>query len=83
MFKAWVYEQLLFIPDISIAPLQVHYCPEALSTTALILCRIQHAEALQATVSEGLAQGPYVAAGVGFETATFRTGSTELTTEPP
>ena len=28
-----------FIPDISIAPLQVHYYSEALLTTALILCR--------------------------------------------
>ena len=27
-----------FIPDISIAPLQVHCYPEALPTTALILC---------------------------------------------
>jgi len=28
-----------FIPDISIAPLQVHYYSEALPTTALILCQ--------------------------------------------
>jgi len=28
-----------FIPDTSIAPLQVHYYSEAHSTTALILCR--------------------------------------------
>jgi len=28
----------LFIPDISIVPLQVHYYSEALPTTALILC---------------------------------------------
>jgi len=28
-----------FIPDISIAPLLVHYNSEALTTTALILCR--------------------------------------------
>jgi len=27
-----------FIPNISIAPLQVHYYSEALPTTALILC---------------------------------------------
>jgi len=49
-----------FIPDISIAPLQVHYYSEALQTTALILCRSQHAKVLQATVSEGVAQGPYM-----------------------
>jgi len=33
---------------------------EALPTAALILSRNLHAEALQATVSEGLAQGPHV-----------------------
>jgi len=47
------------IPDISIAPLQVHGYSEALPTTALILYRSYHAEALQATMREGLAQGPY------------------------
>jgi len=31
-----------------------------------------HAEAPQATVSEGLAQGPYVAARAGFEPTTIR-----------
>jgi len=30
-------------------------------------------------MSEGLAQGPYVAANVGFENATFRTQGTEPT----
>ena len=33
--------------------------------------------------SEGLAQGPYVAARVGFEPATLRTQGTEPTNEPP
>ena len=37
---------------------------------------------LQATTSEGLAQGSYVEAKVGFESATLRTQATELTTEP-
>jgi len=32
-----------------------------------------HAEAPQANASEGLAQGPYVAAGAGFEPATLQT----------
>src|SRR6218665_310699 len=73
---------LPFIPDISIAPLQVHYYSEELPTTALILCRSQHTKALQATVSEGLAQGPYVAARVGFKPATLQMQDTELTTEP-
>src|SRR6218665_1370625 len=37
----------------------------------------------QAAVSERLAQGPYVAASVGFEPATHWMQFTELTTEPP
>ena len=44
-----------------------------------------HAEAPQATVSEGLAQGSYLAARVGFESTTLR--STDIdsrpTNEPP
>src|SRR6218665_1358893 len=38
---------------------------------------------IQATTSEGLAQGPYVVARVGFEPATFHTQGTEPATEPP
>ena len=72
-----------FIPDISIAPLQVHYYSEALPTTILILCRSYHVEALQATASEGLVQGSYVVVKLGFESATFRTQGTEPTIEPP
>ena len=34
-------------------------------------------------MSEGLAQGPFVAASVGFELATLQIQGTELTTEPP
>ena len=66
-----------FTPDISIAPPQVYYYSEALPTTALIMCHSQHAEAQQATVSEGLAQGPYVSARVGFEQAAILAQSTE------
>jgi len=62
-----------FIPDISIAPVEVHYYSEALSTTALMLCRSKHAIALQATASEELAQGLYLAAMVGFGPAILRT----------
>ena len=44
--------------------------------------RVQPTEALQATTSEGLAQGTYVCpARLGFEHATLQTQSTELTTE--
>src|SRR6218665_1323033 len=38
----------------------------------LTLCQSLHAEELQATASEGLAQGPYVATIVGFEPTTLR-----------
>ena len=38
---------------------------------------------VQATMSEGLPQGPYVAAKVGFEPATLSMQGTELTTTPP
>ena len=37
----------------------------------LTLCQSSHAEALQATVSEGLDHGPYVAARAGFELTTL------------
>src|SRR6218665_2334528 len=42
-----------------------------------------HAEALQAIASERLAQGPYVAARVGFEPATLLTPDAEHITKPP
>ena len=42
-----------------------------------------HINGIQATVNEGLAQGPYMAARVGFEPATLRTEGAELTTGPP
>ena len=41
------------------------------------------AEAPQATESEGLAQGPCVAARAGFESVTLQTKGDELTNEPP
>ena len=42
-----------------------------------------HAEAPQATASEGLTQGPYVAARAGDEPMTFRTIGVDSTNEPP
>ena len=42
-----------------------------------------HAEASQATASECLAHGPYVAARVGFEPTTLWTKGDESTNEPP
>ena len=60
-----------FIPDISIAPLKVRYYSEF------------HAEAPQVTASEGLAQGPYMAARAGLKPAILRTKGVESTNEPP
>ena len=42
-----------------------------------------HAEAPQATASEGLAQGPYVADRVGLKPTTLRTKDVESTNAPP
>ena len=42
-----------------------------------------HAEAPQATVSEGLAQGPYMAARAGFGPTTLRTKGAKSNDEPP
>jgi len=42
-----------------------------------------HAKAPQATASEGLAQGPYVAARAGSEPTTLRMKGPESTNEPP
>src|SRR6218665_3534001 len=52
----------------------------------LTLCRsIQtiHAEALQAVASEGLAEGPYVAARAGFEPTNLRAKGIDSTNAPP
>src|SRR6218665_1783948 len=42
-----------------------------------------HAETPHATASDGLAQGPYVAARAGFEPTPLRTKGDESTNEPP
>ena len=49
----------------------------------LTLCRSLHAEALQVTASEGLAQSPYVAARAGFEHTTFQSKGIDSTSAPP
>ena len=67
---------------ISIAPLQVHCYSEALWHRTDTVLEF-HAEAPQATASEGLAQGPYLAARVGFESMILWTKGVESTNEPP
>ena len=42
-----------------------------------------HAEAPQATVNKGLAQGPYVMSKAGFEPTTLQTKGDASTNEPP
>ena len=42
-----------------------------------------HAEKPQATAREGLAQGPYVAARVGFEPTILQSTAIDSTNEPP
>ena len=45
-------------------------------------CRAPH-RIIQRAMSEGLTNGPYVAARVGFEPVTFCTEGTKPTNEPP
>src|SRR6218665_3373437 len=71
-----------FIHAISTAPLQVHHSSEVIKTQHKHLSEF-HAKAPQATASEGLAQGSYVAARAGFEPTTLRTKGDESTNEPP
>jgi len=42
-----------------------------------------HAEAPQETASEGLAQGPYVAAKAGFKPATLQTSNLPMSYQAP
>src|SRR6218665_156541 len=71
-----------FIQVVSIAPLQVHYYSEALPTQHEYCVEVSRRKP-QATASEGLAQGPYVAARAGFKPATIRTKGVKSTNGPP
>jgi len=53
-------------------PLQVHYYSEAPQHSTDTVSEF-HAEAPQATASEGLTQGPYMADRAGFDPVTLRT----------
>ena len=55
---------------------------QELNLTTRQPCRVPH-HVIQAILSEGLAQCPYVAAIVRFEPATLRMQGTKRTTEPP
>jgi len=71
-----------FIQAISIAPLQVHYIKRHSRHSTDTMPEF-HAEAPQATVREGLAQGPYVAARAEVEPMTLRTKGVDSTNAPP
>ena len=57
---------------------------EALPTTAIdTVAEFTRRSAIQAAASEGLVQGPYVAARAGFELATLRSKGIDSTNAPP
>ena len=60
------------------SPLLLRGAPDSTDTVSEF-----HAKAPQATASEGLAQGPYMAAIVGFEPTTLQTKGVDSTNEPP
>src|SRR6218665_74664 len=69
--------------SISIALLTARAFQKHSSPQQLTLCRSLHAEALQVTVSQGLAQGPYKAARAGFEPTTLQSQGIDSTNVPP
>ena len=71
-----------FILAISIVPLQVHYYAAALPTRNGYCAGVSRRSS-QATVSRGLAQGPYVAARAGVEPTTLWLRVIDLTNAPP
>src|SRR6218665_505910 len=76
-------DSLIFYLSISIALLTAGAFQRRSLPHQLRLFRSLHAEALQTTISEGLAQGPYVAAKAGFEHTTLRSKGIDSTNAPP
>ena len=72
-----------FIQAISIASLQGYTSTQSQRRSRHSTDTVSefHAEASQATASEGLAQSPYMAARAGFEPATLRTKGVESINE--
>src|SRR6218665_1278183 len=68
-----------YFNSISSSPLLLRGAPD----TARIPCWEFHAEAPQATASEGHAQGPCETARAGFKPATLRSKGDKSTNEPP
>ena len=82
IFYCIVLYILLFL-SISIALLTAWAFQKRSRPQQLTLYRSLHAKALQATVSEGLAQTPYAASRTGFEAATLRSKCINSTNAPP
>jgi len=78
---AWVAINSLIHQGICIAPLQVYYCSEALPTQRGYCIGVSY-QSTTGNWSEGLAQGPYVAARARFEPTALRTKGDESTNEP-
>ena len=72
-----------FILAISIAPIQVHYYSEAHTRLQHGYCIGVSRRSAQATVSKGLAQGPYMAARAAVEPMTLQLRVIDSTNAPP
>ena len=79
----WARNCIVLHLSISIAHLTAWAFQKRSWPQQLTLCLSLHDEALQATVSEGPAQGPYMASRVGFEPATLWSKSIDSTNVPP
>ena len=78
MFIYFIYSGYFY--STSSSPLLLRGAPD---TACMDTVSEFHAEAPQATVSGGLAQGPYVVARAGVEPMTLRTKGVDSTNEPP
>src|SRR6218665_2289853 len=74
---------IAFYLSISIVFLTAYAFQKHSRPQQLILCQNLHAEVLQATISEGLAQGSYVVARAEFEPTTLRSKGIDSTNVPP
>ena len=82
MFTVVVLYGIVLFLSISIALLTAWAFQKCSRPQLLTLCRSLRAEALQATASEGLAQGPFVVAGAEFEPAVERHRLYQCATTP-
>src|SRR6218665_2439529 len=83
MIKFVISGTIVLYLSISIAFLTASAFQKCSRPHQLTLCRSLHAEVLQAAVSEGLVQGPYVPARAGFEPTTLRSQGIVSTNAPP